>query len=549
MLPLDLLRTKINRGKIEPVFTQPKNKNDSNYQLATKLLEHFSITHKTKDPKKELIKKTNHLESQYDYKLVRGLVVLLERKSVFESKFSKTNPVTARKKLFEESAKRGLALSENQRTEIVQSIAQQSHISVQEMESAMWSDQEENQTLVKFEEMSPEKLLYWYNLSLTQTLLFRCTSMEFYVKGGLYWKHVLRNVKRFGLMYNLQKQDAKDSITCILDGPLSLFKMTDRYGTSMAKLLPDIIKAPSWSISGSIVKKNEEGQKLYQFSMSEKDTAEIIHPTAHTSHQTSNSEKLHSLTENTSDFDSSLEENFEKSFLQHFDKKDDWKISREPDPLIADGKAMIADFLFERYGRKVYFEIVGFWTKEYMQRKTEKIKSIFEKNDQGEEQKVDLIIGVNEDLACSQLVKISEDHVFTFKKQVSIKPILSHLRKIDKEIAKEKTKTTEIKLEKKLEIISIRQVAVKYEIPLDAALAILVKDYPEYLVVNDSFMFSKTIVDSVKKLLENILKFVDACKILDENKIDESCHADFLSKIGYDVVWQDLNPDNAVIVK
>ncbi len=62
-------------------------------------------------------------------------------------------------------------------------------------------------------------------------------------------------------------------------------------------------------------------------------------------------------------------------------------------------------------------------------------------------------------------------------------------------------------------------------------------------------MFSNTIVDSVKKLLEKISKFVDACRILDENKIDESCHADFLSKIGYDVVWQDLNPDNTVIVK
>ena len=549
MLPLDLLRTKINRGTVHPVFTRPDEKNDKDYKLAKTLIECFSNIHKTKDPKKRLIKETSLLESQYDYKLVRGLVALLERRSIFENQSTNINPVKIRQKLFEESAKNGLALTEEHRETMVQKIAQQSHVSVQEIEIAMWSDQEENLTLTKFDDITPEKLLYWYNLSLTQTLLFRCTSMEFYVEGGLYWKHVLRNVKRYGLMYSLEKQENKDSIICILDGPLSLFKMTDRYGTSMAKLFPDIIKAPSWSISGSIVKKNEDGQKLYHFSISEKNTVGVIHQISSQAHQGSNSEKSLSSATDNSNFDSSLETNFEKSFLQYFDKKDDWKISREPDPLIADGKAMIADFLFERYGRKVYFEIVGFWTKEYMQRKTAKIKSIFEKNSQGKEQKVDLLIGVNEDLACSQLTAISEQRVFTFKKQVSIKPILKHLRKIDKDIAEEKTKTTNIKLEEKLDIIPVRQIAKKYGIPVDSALTILVRDYPEYIVVNDSYMFSDAKVNSVKGLLEKISKFVDACKILDENEIDESCHADFLSKIGYDVVWKDLNPDNAIIVK
>lgn len=546
MLPLELLRTKINRGTIEPLFTLPKNKDGKDYQLALTLIGCFTDIHKTKTLKKKLITETSLLELKYDYKLVRGLVALLERRSIFENQFTNTNPVKIRQKLFEESTKNGLALTDKLREDIIQNIAQKSHITVQEIESAMWGDLEENLTLVKFEEITPEQLLYWYNLSLAQTLLFRCTSMEFYVEGGVYWKYVLRNVKKYGLMYNLQKQENSDSIRCILDGPLSLFKMTDRYGTSMAKLLPNIIKAPSWNISGSIVKKNENGQKLYQFSISDKETTDLIEPLSHIQYQ-GNKEKSHNSTIEDTSFDSSLETNFEKSFLQHFDKKDDWKISRESDPLIADGKAMIADFLFERYGKRVYFEIVGFWTKEYMQRKTAKIKSIFDKNSQGKEQKVDLLIGVNEDLACSQLTAICEERVFTFKKQVSIKPILNHLRKIDDEISEEKIKTTNIKLDENLESISIKQIAKKYEIPVNAALAIIVKNYPEYVVINDSYMFSKTKINFIKKSLENISKFLEACKILDENKVDGSCHADFLAKIGYDVIWKDLNPDNAVI--
>ena len=542
MLSLDLLRTIISRGKITPIFCRPENKESSEYKLAQKLLESFANTHKTKNPKKELLKETNSLESKYDYKLVRGLVTLLERRSIFENQSTKIDSIRIRKRLFEESSKNGLALTEQQREKIVKNVAQQSHLTSEEIQTAMWSDQEENLILREFCELSPEELLFWYNLSLTQTLLFRCTSLEFYVEGGLYWKHVLRNVKRYGLMYNLQKQNNKDSITCILEGPLSLFKMTDRYGTSMAKLLPEIIKAPSWSISGSIVKKNEDGQKIYQFSTSGKEITGIIQPTPNNHHQDN-------ITSDSSGFDSSLEANFEKSFLQHFDKKDDWTISREPDPLIAEGKAMIPDFLFERFGRKVYFEIVGFWTKEYMQRKTAKIKSIFEKNDQGKEERIDLLIGVNEDLACSQLEEVSKENVFTFKKQVPIKPILNHLRQIDKDIAEEKTKTVNIKIEEKLDPIPIKQIARKYEIPFEAALRILIKDYPDHIAVNDSYMFSKEKTEMVKRSLEGITKFVDACKILDENKIEESCHADFLKKIKYDVVWSDLNPENALIVK
>lgn len=542
MLSLDLLRTRISRGKIIPIFCRPENKESNEYQLAQRLLESFANMHKTKNPKKILLKETNSLESKYDYKLVRGLVTLLERRSTFGSQSTKIDSIRIRKRLFEESSKNGLALTTQQREKIIKNVAQQSHLAVEEIQTAMWSDQEENLILEEFWELSAEELLFWYNLSLTQTLLFRCTSMEFYVEGGLYWKHVLRNVKRHGLMYNLQKQNNKDSITCVLEGPLSLFKMTDRYGTSMAKLLPDIIKAPSWSISGSIVKKNEDGHKIYQFSTSDKEITGIIQPTSNNHYQGN-------ITSDSNDFDSSLEANFEKSFLQHFDKKDDWIISREPDPLIADGKAMIPDFLFERFGRKVYFEIVGFWTKEYMQRKTAKVKSIFEKNDQGKEEKIDLLIGVNKELACSQLEAISKENVFTFKKQVPIKPILNHLRQIDKEISEEKTKTVNIKIEERLDPIPIKQIAKKYNIPFEAALQILVKDYPDYIVVNESYMFSKEKMDAIKRLLEGTTKFIDACKILDENKVDESCHADFLKKIRYDVIWSDLNPENAKIVQ
>ncbi|MCH9657987.1 DUF790 family protein, partial [archaeon] len=407
----------------------------------------------------------------------------------------------------------------------------------------MWSDKDENLILTQFDIINTKDLILWYNLSLFQTLLFRCTRLEFCVKGGLHWKQVLRNVKKYGLMYNLEYYSENapddDSVNCTLEGPLSLFKMTDRYGTSMAKLLPSIVSTPTWKINGSIVKKTDDGPKIYSFELSHESAKEFLRST------------IESPYHNDDDYvyDSSTESAFAKRFHQYFDQSDKfgWKISREPDPLIADGKAMIPDFLFERFGRKVYFEIVGFWTKDYLERKAAKLKVLF--HDDENNKNIDLLVAVNSDLACSQIETISKDKIFTFQKDVSIKPILEYLKKIDDEIIEEKIHA-KIKLdEKNLDLISIAQVALENSLPEEAALKIILADYPDDYVVAGTHLISKEKIRNTCDNLDKVSKFVDACKILELQKIPDSCHADLLSKIGYDVVWEDLDPDHARISK
>ena len=546
MLSSELLRTRINRGKITPLFCTTNFGNGTDYELANNLVAFFTNAQKDRQCKGNLLQKIGLLESEYDYKLVRGFFALLERRSIFgqlNTSSSNATPMLIRQKLFEESSKQGLALSNSQRQDIIQQIASQMHVSSEDIETIMWSDKDENLILTQFDVISPKDLILWYNLSLFQTLLFKCTKLEFYVKGGLYWKQVLRNVKKYGLMYNLEyyaednSNEGGDSIKCILEGPLSLFKMTDRYGTSMAKLLPSIVGTPTWKINGSIVKKTDDGQKIYSFELSNENTKEFLRSTIDSPYQ------------NDDDYvyDSSTEAAFAKRFHQHFDQNDKfgWKISREPDPLIADGKAMIPDFLFERFGRKVYFEIVGFWTREYLERKASKLKVLFDNDNKS----VDLLVAVNSELACSQIETISKDRIFTFKKDVSIKPILEHLKKIDAEIIEEKIHT-KIKLdEKNLDLISVKQIALKNSLPEAATLRILLADYPDNYVMAESYLISKEKINSIEGNLEKISKFVEACNILASKKIPDSCHADLLSKMGYDVIWEDLDPNHAKISK
>src|SRR5919109_2068515 len=258
MLTLQLLKVRTRNRAIFPLFCTK----DEEIELAKKIIEEFEHAWENKEKKvvlEDRIAAIEESEVGSDYKLVRGFYALLERRCTFKSKNSDNDndgtsaslsiiePVRIRKAIFEESSKRGFALTELERREIADSVASKLHLSSADaVLKAMWSDSEDNLILDHFHAIDSEALVGWYNLSLMQTLLFNCTKLDFYISGGLNWKHVLRSVKRLGLMYHLQQQphqqqQQENRIICSLEGPLSLFKLTDRYGTSLAKLLPSII--------------------------------------------------------------------------------------------------------------------------------------------------------------------------------------------------------------------------------------------------------------------------------------------------------------------
>ena len=114
-----------------PLFCTSDFGNGTDYELVNKMIALFTNAQKNKQHKGDLLQKINLLESEHDYKLVRGLLALLERRSVFtQSGLSSTiaTPSSIRQKLFEESSKQGLALSDSQRRSIIQKISTQAKL-------------------------------------------------------------------------------------------------------------------------------------------------------------------------------------------------------------------------------------------------------------------------------------------------------------------------------------------------------------------------------------------------------------------------------------
>jgi uncharacterized protein len=655
MLPLQLLRVRIfNKGKnISPLFCGPDDNSSYELELAANMIKKFEESFRKRETKGSLGDRISSLEASYnDYKLVRGLYALLERRSTFigaEGQIPSTfidgstsninlDPIHIRKYLFEESSARGYPLTDNERNEIINSISSKLKVSRDLIFREMWADLEENMILQQFVTLEPRKLIAWYNLSLMQTLLFNSTNLEFNIQGGYNWKRVLRAVKRLGLMYNLHyrqkdgpsaqneprshritqdnhntanrnslhtiddNSNNDNDILCSIDGPLSIFKLTDRYGTSIAKLLPSIIVTGNWSLRASIVRKTATmGKKIYEFILSSVESTSFpvendLFAYYNDNFKNTASEKLsYSASSHADPFDSNVEQKFALKFKQF---SNGWNLIREPNPLIiSNGKGFIPDFAFEKYGIRIYLEIIGFWTNDYLVKKIQKIADIISlsssllsasdssgsKPNQGVNVK-NFFVAVNMDSYVSGSSLNSEKVLATLKlsdyieksqiikyknDNVPIKPILDHLKSIDLKIIGKLAKINRTYLIEELDrltdknsvggsnssgIISLAKIGKKYDVPVDSILQIVregedinARGYKDRYLVEDNYLIPLAKITEIKPHLRDDIRYIDACRILAAHQIPETCYNFILHKTGYDVIWHNMDINGATI--
>lgn len=602
-------------NQIRPVFCDYENE----LSLPSKIIKMYEEMAEKKVSKANVDENVSKIEAKYaDYKLVRGLCHLLEQRCVYASYTSSNiafsdngnnnntnNAIYLRRNIFEESSRNGYPVTENERKYILQKVASKNNLTIDELELAMWNDLDKNKYLKNFDSLTSLQLVAWYNISIIQTVLLNCVKLEFSVYGGLNWKKILRKIKQLGLMYFLYSEPnlklasnnrAKNQdmllgsnndkrIICTVDGPLSIVRLTDKYGMAMAKLIPLIIFTERWSIDATILRKSMNGiKKTYNFQLSNRDKDlpifDASHITSHTHVQSERDSEI-GLSFNKyimESFDSNVEKKFMDKFLTF---STDWQLAREPDPLIlSDGKAFIPDFVFEKHGVKVYLEIVGFWTKDYLKRKLEKIKDLTT-NPVTAEGAADLLIAANMDNYISENgEKIRIDSIFSkfiakknlifYKKdEIPFGPIIKYLKDIDSKIiddisinfydtiAREIEKIIQNKQSK---VIFLKEISDKHNIPLESVLKTIrdlqsnnnnskqatTNGIKNFLLV-DNYMISNDKINELLPELDKINKLHDAIWFLCENNIPEECITLLIPKIGFEIVWNGIDSNNALI--
>ncbi|WP_440948510.1 DUF790 family protein [Methanosarcina sp. T3] len=592
LLTSDLLVTRISRGKIKPEYAAFDSENLEFAELLIETFEqHVGKTYG------DLLAELEGYE-EMNYRFIRGLSQLLGRRAVIETS-SAVDPSVAREAVYEACG--GMALSPAERKEALQKAAKNLLISVPELEKSLWADLEENQVLKEFNPLSPAELIRQYNISLTQTLLFRAVDLDIWITGD--FQKVLWKILRSGLMYSLEdaeeetgKKEETEELKAVhlrLEGPASLFRMSERYGNSFAKLFPTLLRTKGWSLKAGILHKGYQGKRILEFTLDSSE--EAFKPSSEASRY---SEALYSglqleearerykagekggiggeggigeegeigfaeeeaeiqeIAAEEATYDSTLERVFGGLSLGN------WKAKREPTILKAGKHAFVPDFSLQRNSLKVYLEIVGFWTPEYLEKKVEKLKEV----------KEPLILLIDRKLKCSEKDFPAQEVIF-FDKKIPANEVMKVLRKYEeKKLREEKSVLQEMEIPLSGELISLDEIASEKGVLLDALKEVIaarlkmpgevegtgifeevgeLDKYRDYVLL-ENFVILKQLLEKIDKELEKpgvVETYADAVKVFEGFGLDSSLYYPVLEELGYRVSWAGLSEEDAKVKK
>lgn len=381
MLPKELLDVRKVKGKIIPKFAGEKE-----YELAEMVLRVFRAGVGKKYGK--VIAKLKEIENAKNFRKVRGFVRVLENYCVERACAfgidSELEPQKVRMILFE----KGFVTSKKERDRVVEYAAKYFNTTPENIERAIYADREEELIITDFKLITPQNLIRLYNLSLLQTTLFNALRLTFWASDN--HKEIFRAIKWLGLMYELYEDGERLMVD--VTGAASMLKMTRKYGTAFAKLIPYILKAKKWYLRAEIV----DSSRIYILEID--DRLRDMFP-----------EK-----EERIEYDSSLEEEFARKL-----KMLGYTVLREPDVVKSGSYAFIPDFAIDINGERIYLEIAGFWTEEYLKKKIEKIRNA----------NIPLVVVAREDFGEGKDV----EGVIKFSKRIPYGDVIRALKKFRKQ--------------------------------------------------------------------------------------------------------------------
>ncbi|MEO8270665.1 MAG: DUF790 family protein [Aureliella sp.] len=284
------------------------------------------------------------LDEKSNYAADAGRKAAKLRQQVFQSA-AKSHPLVSRVE----------GIYCNLEQDVKQRIAAELNLSWEQIDARLFSDVIEFQRLERFEGYeSPAGLLARYNVAQTQAALYGAEQL-------IVWSHkdhksILRYAKLARLMHSIRRQG--DGSYCFrFDGPASVLRRSTRYGVAMARFLPGLLSCDQWRATAKII--NRWG-KRYRLELTCDDG-------------------LKSTTAEVAEFDSDVEARFAAAW----DRADcgAWKLERESEILHVGQSVFTPDFtLVNDDGRRVLLEIIGYWTPEYLQYKTQQLEK-FQQHD------------------------------------------------------------------------------------------------------------------------------------------------------------------------
>lgn len=200
----------------------------------------------------------------------RGLAKVLEDRAEFEV-VSDVLPETVREAVFTAAAEHRKTLraaghrAPFRRDDVLVQVGETLGLVPERVTESLFADLKDENCLLEFKDLSAERLVDRYNVALAQSVLLRSVRLTVEVRGEkpARYRQLFRLIKFHRLLARVEGS-MKDGYTIQIDGPLSLFSATNKYGMQIANFLPAILLCQDFRLIAEILWGPKREPKSFQ---------------------------------------------------------------------------------------------------------------------------------------------------------------------------------------------------------------------------------------------------------------------------------------------
>jgi predicted nuclease of restriction endonuclease-like RecB superfamily len=179
----------------------------------------------------------------------RGLAKVLEDRAEFEV-VADVPPETIRREVFAAAAKHREALRnagfehrhDFRRDDVLGEVGARLNLTPEQVAGTLFADLKDENRMLAFEDLTAQRLVDRYNVALAQSVLLRSVLIRAEVRNEApaRYRQLFRWLKFHRLLYRVEGS-MREGYSFTIDGPLSLFSATNKYGLQMAMFLPALL--------------------------------------------------------------------------------------------------------------------------------------------------------------------------------------------------------------------------------------------------------------------------------------------------------------------
>lgn len=188
----------------------------------------------------------------------RGLAKCLEDRAEFEM-VADVPPDELREKVFSAAAAERMRLKAGGRREpfrrdaVLEAVAAELGVEPTKVAASLFADLKDEARMLTFDDLSAQRLVDRYNVALAQAVLLRSTLVTAEVRREkpARYRQLFRWLKFHRLLHRVEGTMAA-GYTFHIDGPLSLFSSTTKYGLQMALFLPALLLCDDFRLDSEL---------------------------------------------------------------------------------------------------------------------------------------------------------------------------------------------------------------------------------------------------------------------------------------------------------